>query len=342
MIVLRRRRPRTGGALVLALGAACAAGDQGGECATDDDCPGADAFCLFDEPRGTTFCSTTCADDLGCPPTAACREVETEPEGDEASVCLARVRSCGGEELCNGLDDDCNGAIDDECTDLVCRNETQCGAFSCAAPEGVESARCRARPEGAPRRFWGPCLDGDDCPNGICEAGLCTPICQVIRSGDQQFERPDCLSPFEFDFDDDGSEETRSSVCAEQVGPTPGPPHNACQVLCDEPADCPGDLECVWRRIWPFEDIHRLVCSEPDPSRSPLGADCPNNFVEGDATCQSGLCFDFKCTRPCAGAGDACSDVDEDFACQRIELSYDDIGNPAPPETFLLDICALP
>lgn len=306
--------------------AACAADDQGGECATDADCR-ADQLCLFDEPRGTTYCTTECERDAVCPDTRFCRGVQEDPRStgrEDRALCIERVRVCRDEEPCNGLDDDCDGQVDEGCTPLPCRDETQCGAFSCSAPFGADETICAARPDGAPRTFYRPCSADEECPNGVCAAGLCTPFCRVNRTVQPLTEIPDCRNELLVDIDGDGVDEQVGTICAEQVGPGDRPPHNACQIPCDGPAACPDGLQCVWRRLFPFEDLHQPVCSKVDPARLPLGADCTANSVEGDATCQSGLCFNFKCTRLCEGPSDACDDVSDDFACQEELLVYRD------------------
>ena len=320
-------RWRTLAVIGIAVGlAGCSPDDQGGQCATDADCASGQ-LCLFDQPRGTTFCTTACERDLDCPETRFCRGVQADPSSvgeADRSLCIERVRTCGTEEPCNGLDDDCNGQVDDDCTPLPCRDETQCGAFSCAAPVDAPASICAARPEGAPRTFYDPCSADDACPNGICAAGLCTPFCRVNRAVQPLVEIPDCPNDLLVDIDGDGIEESFGTICAEQVGPGNRPPRNACQIPCDGPSGCPGELECVWRRVFPFGDLHEAVCSDVDDERLPLGADCPANTIEGDALCQSGLCFNFKCTRLCDGPTDTCADVSDDFACQEELLIYRD------------------
>jgi len=316
--------PRTVCALACGL-SSCSASDLGGECAVDDDCPSG-GFCLFEAERGTTFCSRACEGDLDCRATEFCAGVVLEPnasdENPERSLCRPLVQQCEDREVCNGLDDDCDGTIDEDCETQTCQFDARCGPFSCipgpADTNGGGTPQCQPRVSER-RSFFGTCTDGDECPNGICNAGFCSPLC-APTSSDEEAMCPDAValevSP--------GVEDVLPLVCANQVLEGDRVRHDACQVPCRSDEDCFLGTQCTWRTVGLSRILHESVCAVPPPDRRPLGAACPNNFVEGDATCGSGLCFGLVCTRFCAAVGEDCSDVGDDFVCEPRELVYSD------------------
>lgn len=303
----------------------CSASDLGGECATEDDCPSG-GFCLFEASRGTTFCSQECQGDLDCDPTEFCGGVVLEPNASDQSaeraLCRPLVQQCRDQEICNDLDDDCDGTIDEDCVVQTCQFDQLCAPFSCipgpAGPQAGGSPECQPRVS-RDRSFFRTCSDGSECPNGICNTGFCSPLCAPV-SGDETAQCPDAVSL----ETSPGVDETLPLVCANQVLEGDIVRHDACQVPCRSGADCPFGTSCVWRTVGLSRTLHESVCAEPPSDRSPLGASCPNNFVEGDATCGSGLCFGLVCTRFCAGSSDDCSDVGPDFVCEPRELVYSD------------------
>lgn len=285
-----------------------------GVCAEDADCAG-DETCLFDLTRGTSYCTRRCARDADCPREASCRfgSDRLESGATELGVCVLRVRTCSAEgggraaELCNGLDDDCDGVADGAgCTPITrCLDDAPCGAFVCRAPENQPDALCAPRNEGARVADFAPCSAGDDCENGLCETGLCSPLC-----GGDGDACPGDLGLF----------------CARAVGPRARPTHNACQKPCETSRDCVAPQSCVWREVYQARSgpNHAFVCSIPGPERAPIGSPCSSNALAGDDECAEGLCFGRVCTRSCEGPGSSCGDVGAGFTCRRQSLFYGD------------------
>jgi hypothetical protein len=296
--------------LALASLIACSGG-AGDPCHSDRDCPLAER-CVADADLGRSYCTRPCDSDADCGAARTCA-------GDrpDERVCVERVRRCGAEEPCNGLDDDCDGRVDDGCAPVVgCTDDRTCGAFTCQATSGAASTACAAPPAGG-LAYGRPCGPADTCVNGACVAGFCTSLCRGA-SGER------CPG-----VEVGGA--LREAFCAEAVDES-GPPRNQCQLGCSARGDCPAGTDCVWRAVLQAEPFHAWVCSSLDPSRGPLGSTCPANDRAGDAGCQHGLCLGRVCTRICGGPGASCADVGPDFQCVQRQLFYG-------VETFAAFVC---
>lgn len=293
---------------------ACVDAVETGECNVDDDCAAERPFCLFDVNQGRSYCTAECVTDRDCPSDADCRfGVPVESSGIEMmGFCVRKVRACVGVELCNGLDDDCDGVVDPEGCEVQtdCLDDEVCGAFTCQAPADQASTFC-APPVG-PKEYGDGCASNEECPNGLCTSGSCAPFCRARA--------------------DETQECGMSLICTRDMSARNRPKHNVCQVPCDRPGDCEGDQECVLRDIYePASFSHAAVCSSLDPERLPLGSECPSNTLEGDDMCQYGLCFGQVCTRICGGPGATCADVGPGFECATKDLVYDQV--------YTWDIC---
>jgi hypothetical protein len=292
---------------VVGLTACPVTGLDGGLCAADADCASG-ATCVFDLTRAAAYCTRSCLVDADCLPTQTCRLGTDRPESGaiETRLCIDKVRACAETELCNGLDDDCDGVVDGpSCAPITsCLDDATCGVFVCTAPAGAPAALCAAPNDSATVPDFAPCTDDAQCRTGLCETGLCSPLCRP-RS-------PECQG---------------DQYCVEAVGPRARPRHNNCQRSCKTTADCPTPQACVFREVYRGPDapadgtLHAFVCSLPGPERLGLGAACSGNSLEGDDECSSGLCFGGVCTRPCE-TGDRCTDVGPGFACVRELLRY--------------------
>jgi len=307
------RKPRAGlgrstlmRLLLLLLPLSCVDSIEGGECNVDGDCNAEFPTCVYDANQAKSYCSKSCIATTDCPRDMSCRVgvIEEVSNAVEQGICIRRVRECLDTDACNGLDDDCNGVVDDPGCSLItaCNDDDVCGAFVCSAPPNQPATVCTP-PIATAKNYLDDCTADDQCPNGLCSTGVCSPFCRA-RS-------------------DNANECDGSTVCARSMGARSRPPHNICQIPCDSPSDCDGDTECVWRDIHEPRDVdHVAVCSFIDPERLPLGSFCPNFSVESDDMCQYGLCFQQACTRICGGPNTDCSDVGPDFECEVVELSY--------------------
>jgi hypothetical protein len=106
----------------------------------------------------STTCTAPASGGGGCPGQRQCGK-----EG--LSACSSPAASA---EICDGLDNDCNGKIDD----TTCDDSNACTQDICSAGEGGK-VECQHKPvESACNADNNPCTENDACENGTCVAGL--------------------------------------------------------------------------------------------------------------------------------------------------------------------------
>ncbi len=157
-------------------------GDQGsfcgGSCQEDDDCPFGFACtdALSVDGIDTRQCVATTGSCPCTPSSVALALWTTCLVSNESGTCQGKricteagLTDCDAAtpmvETCNGLDDDCDGAVDEE----TCQDDNACTADSCSGEEGCINIPLDQ----------GECMDGDACTVGDhCEDGQCvgTPV----------------------------------------------------------------------------------------------------------------------------------------------------------------------
>ncbi len=330
--------------------------------ATDDDCDGAidEDFDLAGDPDHCGACGAACAFSAAAAVCVdgACRLGPCAPgavdlDGDPDNGCeYLCVPTLGGDEACDTIDNDCDGAVD-EAFDLA-RDVDHCGACG---------ARC------APPNAVGACVDGactvdlcrgtfrdtDGAPDNGCEDG-CTPSnggVEVCDGVDDDCDRA-VDEGFDLQTDDDHcggcgracapadalglcvAGACTVAACAPGFVDLDGLPANGCEYACEVAGDevCnDADDDCDGRTDEGF-DLQR------DPSH--CGAcDTPCAFDQADAACQAGRCVLTLCRGgfvnldgdptngcECAVAPESCNDADDD--CDgRTDEGFDLVGDPA-------------
>jgi hypothetical protein len=188
-------------------------------------------------------------------------------------------------ETCNGLDDDCDGAVDedfpglgDPCDDGLLGACNGTGAYACnGAEDGIECVI--DMPGVSPSTEI--CNDLDDNCNGAIDEGLTCNDPACVPNGDEVCNGADDDCDGNVDEDDPAV----GNVCGDSAGECePG------RLRCVQ-----ATLQCVGGRP-PMDE----VCDGDDD-------DC-NGAIDDDAPCPNdGLCYEGSCRRPC--------DPNEEFPC---------------------------
>ncbi len=250
--------------------------------------------------------------------------------GADLGVCMAGLTACvnghlvceqmsmPGIEVCNGLDDDCDGVIDNGVLpgtgdDCLCPNETQAqvGVGTCKAGKTV----CRGgkivcdgcvgpSPEicdGKDNDCNGMTDTAATCPDGLaCHEGSCTPVCKP-----GEFPCPAgymCIDTF----------------CI---------PQRCIGVTCQAGQKCDNDSGlCV-------DLCDKVTCAAPTHCRAGLCVDCssPGEGCDPGQMCIGGTCMSDPCTGITCGNGQYCSDGKCVDLCTHIDC--------AAGETCVAGVC---
>jgi hypothetical protein len=312
----------------------------GGVCATDDDCPW--GFSCLTTVTVDGIDTLQCLADAGeCPCTgkSVALSLWTPCEAEnEFGICDGK-RVCAEEgllecdalvpaaEVCNGLDDNCDGEVDE----ATCDDDNECTEDSCLAAEGCQNVALDL----------GECKDGNPCTVADhCEAGAC--IGDPVLCDDQNpctedlcTEQGGCDHPFVFGPCDDEDPCTVGDQCGD--GECAGT-HLACD--CSEDSDC-GELEdgdlCNGTLVCDVEALPMKCVVAPNTVVScpePAGADAPCLVPACDPA--SGGCSLVPANdgAPCDD-GDSCSlgDTCSDGSCTPGAPANCNDGNPCTDDS---------
>ncbi len=244
----------------------------------DDDCDGA-----VDEgdPGGGGSCGSTIG--VCSPGTQACQ--------GGMLVCVGG--NGGGAELCNGLDDDCNGVTDDMPTDVgqQCGStevgecsfgQTICvgGSLQCAGEVGPVSETCNNLDDNCNGTTDDNPVDaGQPCGSSI---GVCTPGTYVCTNGSLACTGGTGPTLEECNGDDDDCDGTIDEAVPGEGLPCGG--MGTCQT--GQTKCIAGSMQCVGGATTGTE-----VCNATDD-------DCDGMIDEGPL-CNGGVCDDGTCALPC-------------------------------------------
>ncbi len=293
-------------------------------CDEDLDCGGSGGdLCLQDGIHG--FCGMDCTFET-CPEGYTCghtaRGRQCQPVGQSCDCGpddLGRLRGCGNEsdvgicygsqvctlagwgacsapaavaETCNGLDDDCNGLVDDEQDAQTC---TRANAFgTCEGPRaclGAAGTRCDAPTPAAETCNYvdddcdgttdNPFVDGQGRYVQGAHCGGCGNDCQTLIPNSVATT---CA------LDSNGAPVCRVTACA--VGFFPSPDQTRCLQLADSLCEaCVKDEDCKGPGSACVDIGAETICTRSCGPGSPFGA-CPSGYICQGLQCipQSGTC----------------------------------------------------
>lgn len=276
-------------------------------CATDADCGAGWVVCR--DGVDSAFCATACDASGLCPLGAACETVAID--GADRALCIPETGSCadcldldgdgfgvgvacagadcdddddtaheGADEVCNGEDDDCDGAVD-EGYDLSTDSE-HCGACGAACDPAMGTGACA----------------GGACTIEACDEGWVDCNGDVADGCETDLDGPGFC----------GACDRLANVCGgcAELPETPGDPCGTCGsglIVCVTPetVDCVGDLgDAAYNACGGCETL----ANEPGVACGPCGLD--------EYTCVEGVTSDSACdgvTLACEpGSGAVCED----------------------------------
>jgi Notch-like protein len=231
--------------------------------------------------------------------------------------CIAGALQCVGGtspglEICNAVDDDCDGAVDEgslcgggACVDGVCASSCTEGEFSCPPGFRCDGGFCLEDPCATVT-----CPASPDGTRNVCAEGACVPLCTTVT----------CAAPL---------------VCRGTDGNCV---ENVCTFL---PGLCGPDELCRARTCVP-DPCLGVTCPAGDFCRE--GAcvgSCANVFCAGDERCRDGACVATGCDGPC-GAARVCvetTDTCENDPCALVDCPAGQVCDPFAGGACIEDPC---